>query len=134
MTRILKFGTTEEDAERFRYVHLGFTLGGNMLHRNGEKRERDVRANEATILRQLKAISREKESGENGGKERELLADGGEVRIDQKQHELLMKYIAAAPFLTEVSDSVDEALDWVSAAPEDKKKAEAPATPTAAVD
>ena len=110
MVRKLTF--TAEDAERFKLLYLGFVIGGNVTNKTGQ-RSRDERAKEAKILRAFKAISVEE------GEARALAVNGHAMvmDLDQKQHDLLSKYLEAAPFPTQQSDDVDDLIDWLESAP-----------------
>lgn len=112
MTRTLTF--TPDDAPRFELLYTGFLQGGNTLHPNS--RTRDERKKEAKILRALKAIS----VGEPTAIKRELLtsdASNASITLEQDQHDLLVQYVEACPFTTQVSDVVDDLIDWLRAAP-----------------
>ena len=110
MIRTLRF--TKADGEKFAMLYTGFLIGGNGLHPQGT-RTRDERIKERTILTALKAVSEETNAET---KARKLLAEGGVVAIEQPLHELLMKYLEAAPYATAVSDDLADLLDWVAAA------------------
>jgi hypothetical protein len=120
MTRRLTFGP--EDAQKFDLVLTGFLQGGNALNQSN-KREAHERKKEAKVLRALKGISDPVAS--NGkptnplvdNEQRQLRTGGGDVVLEQDQHEVLVKYIEACPFTTQISDLVDDLLDWLHAAP-----------------
>lgn len=113
MRRVLKF--EKDDTRRFELFYNGFVSGGNFTYRQSE-RSRDIRAKESRILKAIKAISTE------AGETRALIEDGGTIVLDQKQFEILEKYLEVAPFFTQISDEVDELLDWVSAADKEKEE------------
>lgn len=124
MVRILKFdGSNETDKLRFGTLFGAFCLGGNrLLNQSSGARSRDERAKDAKVLKALKAIAFESTEGADGSRKTYRLGDeGGEVRLDQKQHKLLMSYVEAAPFPTEQSDQLDDLLDWLDAAPSEDK-------------
>ena len=122
MTRILTFGPCKDESgaktgedQRFAlFVNL-FVGGGNLLHFNPQSgptsRSREDGAKEAKVVRAWKAISTEVDGG------RSLNESGGTIILDQKSHELVMKYLVAAPRGTGEADVVDDLIDWVSAAP-----------------
>jgi hypothetical protein len=122
-TRTLTFAP--EDTKRFELLLTGFLLGGNQANQseNGAKsRTRDDRKREAKILRALKAISDPPLVPSSNGQppdetRRSLQITGGAVSLEQDQLDIVIKYVEACPFLTHVSDDVDDLLDWLYAAP-----------------
>jgi hypothetical protein len=118
-TRTLTF--TAEDGKRFELLLTGFLLGGNQANKDAS-RSRDDRKREAKILRGLKAISDAPITPSTNGQppdetRRTLHAAGGAVVLEQDQLDVVIKYVEACPFLTHVSDDVDDLLDWLYAAP-----------------
>jgi len=109
---IRTFTFTKTDAKKFEMLYSGFLAGGNALHQTAAPK-RDERIKERSILRALKAISEETNAET---RTRKLHAAGGAVTLEQADHELLLKYLEAAPFATVVSDELADLLDWVSAA------------------
>lgn len=119
MTRTLTFGT--DDGKRFELLYAGFVLGGNTLHQQTSRAAHE-RKQEAKILRAFKAVSDPAPANGQPADEsvRRLRLPGeGElvVALEQDQLDLLVKYVEACPFLTHVSDQVDELLDWLHATP-----------------
>jgi hypothetical protein len=118
-TRSLTFAP--EDTKRFELLLTGFLLGGNQLYPQSS-RTRDDRKREAKILRALKAISDPPIVPSGNGQppdetRRSLSVTGGAVSLEQDQFDIVIKYVEACPFLTHVSDDVDDLLDWLYAAP-----------------
>jgi hypothetical protein len=122
-TRTLTF--TPDDGKRFELLLTGFLLGGNQANQSesgARSRSRDDRKREAKIVRALKAISDAPVTASTNGQppdeaRRTLRATGGAVVLEQDQLDVVIKYVEACPFLTHVSDDVDDLLDWLYAAP-----------------
>lgn len=117
MTRTLTFDAA--DGKRFELLLTGFLLGGNQANKD-TSRSRDDRKRESKILRALKAISDPAlaTNGQPPDETRRTLHEaGGAVTLEQDQLDLVIKYVEACPFLTHVSDDVDDLLDWLHAAP-----------------
>lgn len=129
MTRTLTFGlgtdtatgAPSDEAQRFALLVNLFIGGGNLLHFNPASgptsRSRDERAKEARIVRAYEAVSHEVGTPVGG---RTLNDQGGALVLDQKCFELLVKYLEAAPAGTGDSARIDDLLDWVNAAPQDR--------------
>ena len=120
MTRTLTFAP--EDGKRFELLLTGFLLGGNQANKDAS-RTRDDRKREAKILRALKQISDPPSSNGQPPDEmrRALHQAGGAVALEQDQLDMVIKYVEACPFLTHVSDDVDDLLDWLYAAPREAR-------------
>jgi hypothetical protein len=122
MRRLLTF--TRDDDKKFDLLYTGFLLGGNTV--NQSSRPPHERKKEAKIQRALKAVSEPmpptdgQPADDNRRRLRTSDVGGIEVALEQDQHDLLLKYVEACPFLTHVSDQVDELLDWLHAAPRDE--------------
>jgi hypothetical protein len=113
MTFTLEF-VGDRAKTRFEKLYVGFIIGGNILHQD-KSRTRDDRAKEAGVLRQLKSVSVEAPTSLDLGM-RALNGGPGKIQLDAKQYEILKKYVEAAPFPTQDSDDVDDALDWLCSA------------------
>lgn len=120
MARLRTLTFDAADEKRFALFYNLFVAGGNQVYRQPQTglplaRARDERGKEGRIITALEALSLEVDE-QTGA--RRLRPEGGTLTLDQKQHELVMKYLEAAPAGTQDSARVDALLDWVGAAPQ----------------
>lgn len=105
------------DEIKFGLLLSAFNRGGDTIYGNSS-RSREERDKAGKIIVALKEISTEA-NPETGL--RRLLPAGGTLTLEQPQHEMLLAYVIAAPLPTGLSDQHIDIIDWIAAAPEDKK-------------
>jgi len=108
---ILDF-SDENGKRHFEFCFVGFVLGGSMQQTKGMT----VLRREMGIFEKLESISELKPCGKkmvNGEPERQLL-NGGQIKIDMPEFDLLFSYVAQVPWQSGTpTRHALETIDWL---------------------
>lgn len=134
MQRAVVFEDTEAGREFFERAWDGFRLGtvhvtrlDSLLEQQGKKptRTRDVKRRETAVRRGLKVVSRsvKSETDPTDPDSRHLVHDRGDqiVVFEQVELKLLIDYGWLCPWSPHVSESAQDMLDYLDAAPKAEK-------------
>jgi hypothetical protein len=124
MRRVLAFDDNAESRRRFSLLYEALLIGGFVASQDRPGVERkgfeSVRR-EAKILRKFKAISEDNPDDKLGTGEpnRRLVAPGGEILLEQPEHDLMKKYAETCHWkVSQADDVIDAVDDFLGAAPQ----------------
>jgi hypothetical protein len=115
MRRVLEFGKEQEN--HFRVAFEGLSVGSAIT--DARNRTPDVKRQEGRIYTALAAISEETDQKFPAtGEPVRALRDGAlEVSLEQRELDLLIKYIETVPWLVSWQPRVQACIDWLTASP-----------------